>query len=88
MRTVNQEMAKRDIIENLDSNTCLLILDWAMKFLQLHFREKQNDWYGKRGINWHITSVITRSQSDTIEVTSYAHILISACKTGLLLPQS
>ena len=43
MRTVNQEMAKQDIIENLDSNTC--ILDWAMKFLQLRFREKQNDWY-------------------------------------------
>ena len=74
MRTVNQEMAKQDIIENLDSNTCLLILDWAMKFLQLRFREKQNDWYGKRGISWHISSVITRSQSDTIEVTSYAHL--------------
>ena len=74
MRTVNQEMAKQDIIENLDSNTCLLILDWAMKFLQLRFCEKQNDWYGKRGISWHITSVITRSQSDTIEVTSYAHL--------------
>ena len=45
-----------------------------MKFLQLCIREKQNDWYGKRGISWHITSVTTRSQSDTIEVTSYAHL--------------
>lgn len=74
MRSVNQEMAKQDIIANLDSNTCLIILDWAMKFLQLRFREKQNYWYGKRGLSWHISSVISRSQSDTIDVTSYAHL--------------
>ena len=74
MRAVNKKMAKPDIIENLDSNTCLLILDWAMKFLQLHFCEKQNDWYGKRGISWHITSVITQSKPDTIGVASYAYL--------------
>jgi hypothetical protein len=74
MRSVNQELAKQDIIANLDQSSCLLILDWAMKFLQLRFREKQSDWYGKRGLSWHISSVISRSQSDKIEVTSYAHL--------------
>ncbi|CAB3999301.1 Hypothetical predicted protein, partial [Paramuricea clavata] len=37
-------------------------------------REKQSDWYGKRGLSWHISSVISRSQSDKVEVTSYAHL--------------
>ncbi|CAB4028317.1 Hypothetical predicted protein, partial [Paramuricea clavata] len=74
MRSVNQELAKQDIIANLHQSSCLHILDWAMKFLQLRFREKQSDWYGKRGLSWHISSVISRSQSDKVEVTSYAHL--------------
>ena len=49
-------------------------MDWAMKFLQLRYREKQSDWYGNRGLSWHISSVISRSQSDTAEVIPYAHL--------------
>ena len=74
MRSVNQECAKQDILEKLDQTSCLLVMDWAMKFLQLRYREKQCDWYGKRGLSWHISSVIARSNSDTIEVISYAHL--------------
>lgn len=74
MRSVNQECAKQDIVAELDQTSCLLVIDWAMKFLQLRYREKQSDWYGKRGLSWHISSVISRSQSDTTEVISYAHL--------------
>ena len=35
MRAVNQECAKQDILAELDQNSCLLVMDWAMKFLQL-----------------------------------------------------
>ena len=45
-----------------------------MKFLQLRYREKQSDWYGKRGLSWHISSVVSRSKSNTTEVISYAHL--------------
>ena len=74
MRSVNQECAKQDILARLDQGSCLIVMDWAMKFLQLRYREKQSDWYGKRGLSWHISSVISRSQSDTAEVISYAHL--------------
>lgn len=74
MRSVNQELAKQDIIADLDQSSSLLIVDWAMKFLQVRFREKQNDWYGKRGLSWHISSVISRNQSGTVDVISYAHL--------------
>ena len=32
-------------------------MDWAMKFLQLRYREKQSDWYGNRGLSWHVSSL-------------------------------
>ena len=60
---MNQEQAKRDILPKLDQSTCLLVMDWAMKFLQLRYREKENDWYGKRGLSWHISSVVSSSQN-------------------------
>ena len=46
-----------------------------MKFLQLRYREKQTDWYGKRGLSWHVTSVVSRDKvSGKISVSSYTHI--------------
>ena len=74
MRSVNQECAKQDILAKLDPSSCLVVVDWAMKFLQLRYREKQSDWFGKRGLSWHISSVISRIQSGTTEVISYAHL--------------
>ena len=71
MRSVNQEHAKQDILATLDQSSCLLVMDWAMKFLQLRYREKQSDWYGKRHLCWHISSIISSSQSGTTEVISY-----------------
>lgn len=34
----------------------------AMKFFQIRFREKQSDWYGKRGLSWHVSSVLSRDE--------------------------
>jgi hypothetical protein len=75
MRSVNQERAKQGIIAKLDSKSYLIIMDWAMKFLQLRFREKQSDWYGKRGLSWHVSSVVSRNEKrEAYEVVSYVHL--------------
>ena len=74
MRSANQGHAKQDILAKLDQNSCLLVMDWAMKFLQLRYRKKQSDWYGKRGLSWHITSVVSSSHCGATEVISYAHL--------------
>ena len=60
MGTLNQERAKQKILENLDSSSNLIVVDWEMKFLQIRLREKQGDWYGKRGLSWQVSSVISR----------------------------
>ena len=62
MRTTNQERAKQELLENLDPSSYLIVLDWATKFLQIRFHEKQSDWSGKRGLSWHISSVISRDE--------------------------
>ena len=50
-------------------------MDWAMKFLQMKYREKQSDWFGKRGLSWHVSTVISKhDEDDTVEVETYAHI--------------
>ena len=63
MRSTNQDRAKQDILENLDCSSDLIVMDWAMKFLQMRYCEKQSDWYGKRGLSWHIRSIMSTEKS-------------------------
>ena len=52
-----------------------------MKFIQLKYREKQSEWFGKRGINWHVSSIITRSAEDNgLEIVSYVHLFDSCAQ--------
>ena len=75
MRKTNQERAKQDVLAKLDSSSRLVVMDWAMKFLQLRYREKQSDWYGKRGLSWHVSSVVSRDElTKKFQVTTYAHL--------------
>jgi hypothetical protein len=75
VRSVNQEKAKQDALENLDESSALIVMDWAMKYLQVRYREKQSDWYGKRGMSWHVSSVIAKdTDNETVKVTSYVHL--------------
>ena len=58
LRSIHQDQAKQDLLKQKDPNTALLVMDWAMKFLQLKYREKQSDWFGKRGLSWHVSTII------------------------------
>ena len=57
LRSVNQDKAKQDIISNLNDSSALVVMDWAMKFLQMKYRERQSDWFAKRGISLHVSTV-------------------------------
>lgn len=84
LRTVHQDFARSDILQHLESNQGLLIMDWAMKFLPLQYRETQSDFFGKKGISWHISCLITKKSdpeptasilSDHLDLNTYIHIL-------------
>ena len=75
LRSSNQDEAKQHILQKLDENSCLVIMDWAMKFLPVQYREQMSDFFGKRGRSWHISAVITRATVESKhEVECYVHI--------------
>ena len=80
LRTVRQDKARLEILENLDYGSVFLTQDWAMKFLPRKYRESQSDWYGKRGISWHI-SVAVRRRNNQLESQGFVHI-IQNCTQG------
>ena len=66
LRTVRQDKARLEVPENLDYGSVFLTQDWAMKYLPREYRDSQSDWYGKRGISWHI-SVAVRRRNNQLE---------------------
>ena len=38
------------------------------------YRESQADWYGKRGIPWHLTVAITKDSNEKMQMLTFAHI--------------
>ena len=77
MRAENQEEGKQDVLKKLDNHTVLILMDWAMKFNKMKYREKQSEWFAKRGINWHVSSVVTRGSDDDFRVSYFAHLFNS-----------
>ncbi|PFX13900.1 hypothetical protein AWC38_SpisGene21984 [Stylophora pistillata] len=48
LRSVNQEEAKQSALTQLDKETNLIIVDWAMRYLPQHYREQMSEFFGKR----------------------------------------
>ena len=82
LRCENQEIAKQSFKQNLTEDSVFIVMDWAMKFLQRRFREKQCDWYAKRGMNWHVSCVITIHGKGNFFVSFYNH-LFNSCSQDL-----
>ena len=74
LRTINQERAKHEVLSGLDRESAMLVLDWAMKFLPLKFREQMTDFFGKKGKSWHVTCVIAKKEDGMMEVESFVHV--------------
>ena len=74
LRTVRQDKARLEILENLDYESVFLTQEWAMEFLPRNYRGSQADWYGKRGISWHI-SVAVRRRNNQLESQGFVHII-------------
>ena len=79
LRAVNQDKARLDILQNLDNASVLLIQDWAMKFIPRKYRESQTDWFGKRGIPWHVTVAMRKGSTSegSYETLTLCHVFKS-----------
>lgn len=76
LRSIHQDRARVELLDMLDETSVLLVQDWAMKYLPRKYRESQTDWFGKRGIPWHI-SVAFRKRDEQIELLTFCHIFKS-----------
>jgi hypothetical protein len=38
-------------------------MDWAMKF-----QEAKKNWFGKKGISWHVSAVVTKIEENEYQV--------------------
>ncbi|XP_062590994.1 uncharacterized protein LOC134252515 [Saccostrea cucullata] len=77
VRMINQDRGRVDLLDGMQTCQILLIMDWAMKCLPLLHREKQSDWFGQKGISWHVTVGITKDDKGTLKHSTWVHILES-----------
>ena len=57
LRYVKQDIVRSDVLDKVSEETMLLTQDWAMKYVPRRYRESQTQWFGKRGMPWHLTHV-------------------------------
>ena len=76
LRSVNQDGARVQLLEVIDESSVLVVQDWAMKYLPRRYRESQTDWFGERGIPWHLTFA-TRREGGELQMLTFAHIFKS-----------
>ncbi|VDI58240.1 Hypothetical predicted protein, partial [Mytilus galloprovincialis] len=74
LRTKNQDEARLKLMESLEPHQLLLVMDWAMKFLPMRYREKQSDFFGQKGLNWHVSVAIVKPENATLQHKTYVHL--------------
>lgn len=73
LRNVNQDSARQEIMDSLDQHSVLLVSDWAMKLVPKKYRESQRDWFGKKGISWHLTVAIRKNSDGELQMLTFVH---------------
>ena len=76
LRMVHQDTARADIMDSLQEDSVLITQDFAMKFLPAQYRETQAEFFGKRGISWHLT-VCQSKQGGELVAQTFVHIIES-----------
>ena len=76
LRSAHRDTCRLDILQRISSSSVLIVQDFAMKFIPTRYREAQSNFFGKRGISWHI-SVCLRKTDKRLEAQTFVHILES-----------
>jgi hypothetical protein len=91
LRTVHQEQAREYSFDRLDNESVYVHMDWSMKFLPMKYREKMIDWFGERGLSWHISYVVRLQKSSSnstspkqrvYEHRSFVHVFNNCAQNG------
>ena len=69
MRTKQQEQARKDLMANLEEHQFYAIGDFAQKWLPQSARETQEEYFGKKGVSWHVCCIIFMSGGKLMKET-------------------
>ncbi|XP_061195035.1 uncharacterized protein LOC133203221 [Saccostrea echinata] len=75
IRTVNQDDGRVDILHDLKNNEVLVILDWAMKYLPQMYSEKMKDFFGQKGVHWHVCVAVFKEKNGSLVHKTFTHIM-------------
>ncbi|CAF1277391.1 unnamed protein product [Rotaria sordida] len=64
LRAVNQDLGRECILDIISEDVIYLNLDFAMKWIPAKYREPQSNFFGKRGVTWHITVVSRKKKQE------------------------
>lgn len=84
LRTRYSENEKSKIALNLDDQSALITLDWAQQLELRYFTEKQAQYYGKKGISYHVSHVMTKIGRQFAD-HSFVHIIKAGIQVSLHL---
>jgi len=68
-----QDLIKYEILNNLSDKDIYIHMDWAMKFIPISYRESQEQFFGKRGISWHVTCIVF-SDEEKKKTSTFIHL--------------
>ena len=74
-----QDFIKHKVLNELKSGDAFIFGDWAMKFNPIYYREKQEQWFGKKGISWHVT-LVTYKKNGVLMTLTFVHLFDSCCQ--------
>uniref|UniRef100_A0A0N5BQ11 C2H2-type domain-containing protein n=1 Tax=Strongyloides papillosus TaxID=174720 RepID=A0A0N5BQ11_STREA len=74
LRGVACENIRKTIVKNLRTDEALLTLDFSQKVIPQTYREKQTDYYGKKGISVHIVHVLKRESDEDFSQLFFADV--------------
>ncbi|CAC5392922.1 unnamed protein product [Mytilus coruscus] len=83
LRTVNQDRARKVVMDNLEKDVALLECDWAMKFLPMQYRESQSKWFSRRGLSWHVGVVLMKTDQNDYQNFTIVHVFDNATQDAL-----
>lgn len=75
VRFVQQDKPRHAMLDKLSPQEVTVTQDWAMKFLPQKYRETQADWFGKRGISWHISVAARKTPEGKLQQQSLVHVV-------------
>ncbi|CAG2239647.1 unnamed protein product [Mytilus edulis] len=73
LKTVNQDEARTKIFDDLNENSAVIVIDWAMKFLPALHREKMTDFFGQKGLSWHVAVAIFKDCDQNLKHNTFVH---------------